>query len=61
MLSGDNRGLLLEWVKEDTVGPLLYFLPLILRGMEERRGEEETLCNEREPKIPEVIQEVPEK
>lgn len=43
------------------MGPLLYFLPLILRGMEERRGEEETLCNEREPKIPEVIQEVPEK
>ena len=26
-----------------------------------RRGEEETLCNEREPKIPEVIQEIPEK
>ena len=26
-----------------------------------RRGEEETLCNERGPKIPEVIQEVPEK
>lgn len=45
------------------MGPLLYFLPLILRGDggEERRGEEETLCNEREPKIPEVIQEIPEK